>query len=129
MSKENMVVMRQSAGNDLIHAGAGFVDTVNTKFGERPVIHLRPNGAARTEKGQHILVFAGKEMQHLPEDIIVHGDVASKNPQYVVYAGDAPVGSGWLKQGKKEFLSLVLNKSVDSDRLTVFPRAPSDAAE
>ncbi len=124
-----MVVMRQSAGDDLIHAGAGFIDTVETKFGERPVIHLRPNGAARTEKGQHILIFAGKEMQHLPQNIIEHGDITSKQPQYVVYAGEAPVGSGWLKHGKKEFLSLVLNKSVTADRLTVFPRAPAGAAE
>jgi hypothetical protein len=124
-SKENMVVMRQSAGEDLIHAGAGFIDVVNTKFGERPVIHLRPNGAARTEKGQHILIFAGKVMQQLPEEITRYGDVDSKKPQYVAYAGDIPVGSGWLKQGKKLFLSVALNKPVTTDRLTLFPRAPA----
>ena len=124
-NKSNMVVMRQSVGEDLIHVGAGFIDVVTTKFGERPVIHLRPNGAARTEKGQHILIFAGKAMQNLPDDITRYGDVDSKKPQYVAYAGDVPVGSGWLKQGKKSFLSVVLNKPVDSDRLTLFPRAPA----
>ncbi|MFZ2410069.1 MAG: hypothetical protein WAW23_00710 [Candidatus Methanoperedens sp.] len=124
-NKGNMVVMRQSAGEDLIHVGAGFVDVVTTKFGERPVIHLRPNGAARTEKGQHILIFAGKAMQQLPEEITKYGDVDSKKPQYVAYAGDVPVGSGWLKRGKKSFLSVVLNKPVNSDRLTLFPRAPA----
>lgn len=128
-NKANMVVMRQSAGEDLIHAGAGFIDVVNTKFGERPVIHLRPNGAARTEKGQHILIFPGKIMGQLPEEITKFGDEDSKKPQYVAYAGDVPVGSGWLKRGKKSFLSVVLNKPVDSDRLTLFPRAPAAAAE
>lgn len=125
VSKENMVVMRQSAGEDLMHVGAGFVDIVNTKFGERPVIHLRPNGAARTEKGQHILIFPGKVMEQLPDDITKFGDVNSKKPQYVAYAGEVPVGSGWLKQGKKAFLSVVLNKPVTSDKLTLFPRAPA----
>ncbi|MFA4936448.1 MAG: hypothetical protein WC568_11490 [Candidatus Methanoperedens sp.] len=125
-NKENMVVMRQSAGEDLIHAGAGFIDVVTTKFGERPVIHLRPNGAARTEKGQHILIFAGKAMKQLPEEITKFGDVDSKKPQYVAYAGDVPVGSGWLKRGKKAFLSVVLNKPVNSDRMTLFPRAPAE---
>ncbi|MGB8217370.1 MAG: hypothetical protein WCE94_08720 [Candidatus Methanoperedens sp.] len=124
-SKENMVVMRQSAGDDLMHVGAGFVDIVTTKFGERPVIHLRPNGAARTEKGQHILIFPGKVMEQLPEDFTKFGDVNSKKPQYVAYAGKVPVGSGWLKQGKKAFLSVVLNKAVDGDKLTLFPRAPA----
>ncbi len=120
-----MVVMRQSAGEDLMHVGAGFVDIVKTKFGERPVIHLRPNGAARTEKGQNILIFPGKKMQQLPENITKFGDVNSKKPQYVAYAGDVPVGSAWLKHGKKAFLSMVLNKPVTSDKLTLFPRAPA----
>ncbi len=124
VSKENMVVMRQSVGDDLMHVGAGFVDVVNTKFGERPVIHLRPNGAARTEKDQHILIFPGKEMKQLPENITQFGDVNSRKPQYVAYAGEIPVGSAWLKQGKKLFLSVAINKPVTSDRITLFPRAP-----
>ncbi len=130
MSKENMVVLRQSAGEDLIHIGAGFIDVVNTKkYGQRPRIRLLPNDAARLEKGQQILVFAGKEMQDLPENITQYGDIDSKKPQYVLFDGKVPVGSGWLNQRNKVYLKLVLNKPLSGGKLAVFPHAPSDAAE
>jgi hypothetical protein len=125
----NTVVLRSPSpkGQDsgLSNLGVGFCDTVTLEGGEKKMtIHLLPEKLIA--KGETMMVFPGRG-RALPEELTGHTKAGDRQPGYVLYHKDRPVGSGWLHQGKKLFLVLKMNHSVPMDegeqfKLTVFPR-------
>lgn len=126
--KTTTVVLRTPGQNSMKNAGVGFVDTVTTEDGEvRPVIHMVPESPLN--KGCTVMVFPGRGRE-LPLNITNHTQPGTKQPGYVVYQQDKPVGSGWLHIGKKAYLVVKINKELaqDDERLTIFPRFVREAA-
>jgi len=131
MSKQSIVVLRTpSASNSkdkMVNAGVGFIDTVNLEQGEkRTVVHFLPEQPLT--KGKTIMVFPSRGHE-LPVELTGHTHVGDRDPGFVLYNKDEPVGSAWLHKGARTtFLVCKVNKDVESSgtdndkRMTLFPR-------
>jgi len=137
MSKNNTVVLRtpsaSNSGEKMVNAGVGFIDTVNLERGEkRTVVHFLPEQPLT--KGKTIMVFPARGRE-LPVELTGHTRVGERDPGYVLYNKDEPVGSAWVHQGQRtKFIVVKVNKDVGEQtetdkRCTLFPRFPKDSQE
>ena len=136
MSKNNTVVLRtpsaSNSGEKMVNAGVGFIDTVNLERGEkRTVVHFLPEQPLT--KGKTIMVFPARGRE-LPVELTGHTRVGERDPGYVLYNKDEPVGSAWLHKGSRTlFMVVKVNKDVlvskdqTDKRMTLFPRFPKDS--
>lgn len=136
MSKKNTVVLRtpsaSNSGEKMVNAGVGFIDTVNLEKGEkRTVVHFLPEQPLT--KGKTIMVFPARGRE-LPVELTGHTRVGERDPGYVLYNKDEPVGSAWLHKGARTlFMVVKVNKDVvvskdqNDKRMTLFPRFPKDS--
>jgi len=136
MSKNNTVVLRTpSASNSkdkMVNAGVGFIDTVNLERGEkRTVVHFLPDQPLT--KGKTIMVFPSRGHE-LPVELTGHTHVGDRDPGFVLYNKDEPIGSAWLHKGARTlFMVVKVNKDVVvgdgqvDKRVTLFPRFAKDS--
>jgi len=136
MSKNNTVVLRMpsasNSGEKMVNAGVGFIDTVNLERGEkRTVVHFLPEQPLT--KGKTIMVFPVRGRE-LPVELTGHTKVGERDPGYVLYNKDEPVGSAWLHKGSRTlFMVVKVNKDVEvsndqnDKRMTLFPRFSRDS--
>jgi len=136
MSKNNTVVLRtpsaSNRGEKMVNAGVGFIDTVNLERGEkRTVVHFLPEQPLT--KGKTIMVFPARGRE-LPVELTGHTRVGERDPGYVLYNKDEPVGSAWLHKGARTLFmvvkvnkDVVISKDQMDKRMTLFPRFPKDS--
>jgi len=136
MSKNNTVVLRtpsaSNSGEKMVNAGVGFIDTVNLERGEkRTVVHFLPEQPLT--KGKTIMVFPARGRE-LPVELTGHTRVGERDPGYVLYNKDEPVGSAWLHKGSRTLFmvvkvnkDVVISKDQMDKRMTLFPRFPKDS--
>jgi len=136
MSKNNTVVLRtpsaSNRGEKMVNAGVGFIDTVNLERGEkRTVVHFLPEQPLT--KGKTIMVFPARGRE-LPVELTGHTRVGERDPGYVLYNKDEPVGSAWLHKGSRTLFmvvkvnkDVVISKDQMDKRMTLFPRFPKDS--
>ena len=136
MSKNNTVVLRMPGASNskekMVNAGVGFIDTVNLERGEkRTVVHFLPEQPLT--KGKTLMVFPARGRE-LPVELTGHTRVGERDPGYVLYNKDEPVGSAWLHKGTRTlFMVVKVNKDVvvskdqTDKRMTLFPRFPKDS--
>ncbi|MDO8728016.1 MAG: hypothetical protein Q7J35_18340 [Candidatus Methanoperedens sp.] len=116
----------------MVNAGVGFIDTVNLERGEkRTVVHFLPEQPLT--KGKTIMVFPARGRE-LPVELTGHTKVGERDPGFVLYNKDEPVGSAWVHQGQRtKFLVVKVNKDVvigegqTDKRMTLFPKFPKDS--
>jgi hypothetical protein len=87
----------------------------------------------RRTKGKTIMVFPSRGHE-LPVTLTGHTHVGDRDPGYVLYNKDEPVGSGWLHKGARTlFMVVKVNKDVvigdgqTDKRVTLFPKFPKDS--
>jgi hypothetical protein len=116
----------------MVNAGVGFIDTVNLERGEkRIVVHFLPEQPLT--KGKTIMVFPSRGHE-LPVELTGHTHVGDRDPGFVLYNKDEPVGSAWLHKGARTlFMVVKVNKDVIvgdgqvDKRMTLFPRFAKDS--
>ncbi|HWQ96018.1 MAG TPA: hypothetical protein VN368_01475 [Candidatus Methylomirabilis sp.] len=136
MSKNNTVVLRMPGASNgkekMVNAGVGFIDTVNLERGEkRTVVHFLPEQPLT--KGKTIMVFPMRGRE-LPVELTGHTKVGERDPGFVLYNRDEPVGSAWLHKGSRTLFvvvkvnrDVVISENQPDKRMTLFPRFPKDS--
>ena len=127
LPEETLLVRIPTGKATMDNGGVGFIDNVMVQGESKKVIHYDPGRSFRGVPGDDTVMMFQSGVGELNKELTADMVIGDRNPHFVAYNGNAPVGSGWVHEGRRgRFIVVKINRMTNSTdpKLTLFPSLP-----